>query len=212
MKQLLLVGAGDWGREVYSWLSDAQGFGTEWSVKGFLDGNPAALTGRAACEHQVISAPHAYEPVADDVFVCAIANPIAKAKVVEQLLAKGAQFISLIHKSVIFYDEVTVGAGCILAPNVVIGCQAMIQDHVGINIGCSIGHNVEIGRCTQLSCQIDLTGYVKLGERVFVGSSACVIPNIRVGDQATVGAGSVVLQDVEAATTVFGNPARVIKR
>jgi sugar O-acyltransferase (sialic acid O-acetyltransferase NeuD family) len=210
MKKLILVGASDWSVEVYSWLRDALGYGAEWEFKGFLDDNSFALAGKTFCQHKIIGDTRSYQPAADDVFVCAIGNPSTKAKVVERLLAKEAEFITLIHKSVIFYDDIKIGAGCILAPNVVVSCQVVIHDHVGINIGCAIGHNVEIGSYTQLSSHIDLTGFVKLGEKVFIGSSACFIPKVTVGDNAVVGAGSVVLRKVKAGTTVFGNPAKIV--
>lgn len=211
MKKLILVGASDWSVEVYSWLKDAIGYGTEWGFKGFLDDNPNALTGKTFCQHKLIGDTHSYDPAPEDVFVCAIGNPLVKAKVVERLLAKEAEFITLIHKSVIFYEANQIGRGCILAPNVVVSCQAVIHDHVGVNIGCAIGHDVEIGSYSQLSSHVDLTGFVKLGQKVFVGSSACFIPKVTVGDEAIVGAGSVVLRKVKARTTVFGNPAKTVR-
>jgi maltose O-acetyltransferase len=58
-------------------------------------------------------------------------------------------------------------------------------------------------------------GYTKIGEvdigrRVFIGAMAVILPDVRIGDGAIVGAGSVVREDVPAGTVVFGNPAEVI--
>jgi acetyltransferase-like isoleucine patch superfamily enzyme len=55
---------------------------------------------------------------------------------------------------------------------------------------------------------VDITGGVVLGKSVTVGSHASVLPGVKVGDGATVGAGSVVMRDVPAGVTVFGVPAR----
>jgi maltose O-acetyltransferase len=59
------------------------------------------------------------------------------------------------------------------------------------------------------------TGYtrvarVRIGARVFVGAHAIVLPGVTIGDDAIVGAGSVVRHDVEPGTVVAGNPARVL--
>lgn len=45
-----------------------------------------------------------------------------------------------------------------------------------------------------------------------IGSGATIMCGITIGEDAVVGAGSLVLADVEKATTVVGNPARAIKR
>jgi acetyltransferase-like isoleucine patch superfamily enzyme len=63
--------------------------------------------------------------------------------------------------------------------------------------------------CT-LSGHADITGKVSLGEAVFAGSHACVLPGLRVGDRAVVGAGTVVTRNVPAGSTMFGVPARLI--
>ena len=56
------------------------------------------------------------------------------------------------------------------------------------------------------------TGYtrvapVKIGKRVFVGARSVILPGVTIGDDAVVGAGSVVRRDVPENTIVAGNPA-----
>jgi maltose O-acetyltransferase len=53
-------------------------------------------------------------------------------------------------------------------------------------------------------------GKVKIGNRVFIGAGAIVLPGVFIGDDVVVGAGSVVTHDIPSATVVAGNPARVI--
>jgi maltose O-acetyltransferase len=53
-------------------------------------------------------------------------------------------------------------------------------------------------------------GAVSIGRTVFIGAMAVILPDVRIGDGAIVGAGSVVREDVPAGTVVFGNPAEVI--
>ena len=53
---------------------------------------------------------------------------------------------------------------------------------------------------------------IKIGKRVWIGIAATVLAGVTIGDNAIVGAGSVVTHDVESNTVVAGNPARVIKR
>jgi acetyltransferase-like isoleucine patch superfamily enzyme len=50
-----------------------------------------------------------------------------------------------------------------------------------------------------------------VGDRAWIGAAAVVIPNIRIGAGATVGAGAVVVTDVPDGVTVVGNPARALR-
>lgn len=50
----------------------------------------------------------------------------------------------------------------------------------------------------------------KLRHRVFVGANAVLLGPITIGDDAKIGAGAVVLQDVPAGWTAVGNPARLL--
>lgn len=49
---------------------------------------------------------------------------------------------------------------------------------------------------------------IEIGRNVWIGGGAIVLPGVRVGDDAIVGAGAVVTRDVPAGATVVGNPAR----
>ncbi len=53
-----------------------------------------------------------------------------------------------------------------------------------------------------------LAGDVRIGSGALVGAGAVILPSRTVGPRATVGAGAVVTDDVVAASTVVGNPAR----
>lgn len=53
-------------------------------------------------------------------------------------------------------------------------------------------------------------GQVHIGDHVFIGANATILPGVTIGDYAVVGAGSIVTHDVPARTVVAGVPARVI--
>ncbi|KAJ3029725.1 UNVERIFIED_CONTAM: hypothetical protein HDU68_011338 [Siphonaria sp. JEL0065] len=58
----------------------------------------------------------------------------------------------------------------------------------------------------------ELASPVKIGNDVWIGGHAIILPGVTIGDGVTIGAGSVVTKDVESRTVVVGNPARVVKR
>lgn len=100
------------------------------------------------------------------------------------------------------HPAVKIGAGVMLdhATNITIGETAEVGD------GCSILQGVTLGG----------TGkevgdrHPKIGRGVLVSVGAKVLGNISIGDEAKIAAGSVVLNDVPARTTVAGVPARIV--
>lgn len=53
---------------------------------------------------------------------------------------------------------------------------------------------------------------IEIGKNVWIGGSSVILPGVTIGDNAVIGAGSVVTHDVAPNTIVAGNPARVVKR
>jgi maltose O-acetyltransferase len=51
---------------------------------------------------------------------------------------------------------------------------------------------------------------VKIGDRVFIGAGAIILPGVTIGDDVVIGAGSVVAKDVPSDSVAVGSPARVI--
>lgn len=52
---------------------------------------------------------------------------------------------------------------------------------------------------------------VKIGRNVWIGSNSTILPGVTVGDNAVIGAGSVVTKDIPENTVFAGNPAKFIK-
>lgn len=101
--------------------------------------------------------------------------------------------------------------------------RAALGDHVEVyNLGpCSIGARSTIAQHAYLCGGThDLTtrdlplvvAPVTIGEDVFVGAKALLLPGVVVNDRAVVGAGAVVTKSVDPDVIVGGNPAKVIGR
>lgn len=50
---------------------------------------------------------------------------------------------------------------------------------------------------------------IRIGRNVWIGGGAIILPGVSIGDDALIGAGSVVTRDILAGAVAFGNPARV---
>jgi len=207
MKDVYILGAGGFGREVYGWLLDLPEFGRDMRFGGFLDDDPNALDG-FKLETGIVGSIRDYESRATHVLVCGIGRVDLKRRVCQPLREAGAEFLTVVHPTAVLGRNVRLGTGVVLCPRVTLTCDIEVGDFAMINCHSSAGHDVRIGAWTTISAHCDLTGHTRIDEEVFMGSGASVIPGKRVGRGAVVGAGSTVIRSVAAGKKVFGNPAR----
>lgn len=108
------------------------------------------------------------------------------------------------------------------------GVNIHLASDVFLNVGCvildtapvHIGKHSMLGPNVQIYCadhhrdpglrkqHLEMAKPVTIGENVWIGGGAIILPGVTVGDEAIVGAGAVVTRDVAAGATVVGNPAK----
>ena len=208
MKNLIIIGVGGFAREVYWHAQKSLGFGEEWRIKGFLDGDvKLAAEEYELLPDKVLGEVDTYEICADDVFACAVGSPKVRRHLVEKISTRGGEFINLISNLAQIIPTAKIGFGVIVSPYVGISDRAEIGNFVALNAMTIIGHDARLGNFSCVMPHAHIAGNCKIGSEVYVGSGAIILPKSKVGDGATVGAGCVVLKKVRAGATVFGNPA-----
>jgi len=208
MLEVMIIGAGGWGREVLAQMQGDTACGKEWLVKGFLDNRLHVLDG-LGCDTPIVGSPLDYSPRPGEAFVCAVGAPHERARYVQPLLSQGGLFIE-IRTEASMGPRVHLGQGCFLSRRVQLSPDVWIGDFTNVHTQTVIGHDVRIGNYAQIGAMVFIGGGARIGHLVTVYPHATVLPGIQIGDGATVGAGAVVLKDVPPGATVFGNPARVI--
>lgn len=106
--------------------------------------------------------------------------------------------------------NISLGAGAFLNFNCV------ILDVVEVSIGdkTQIGPGVQIltadhpRDAASREAGLEFGRPVRIGRNVWIGGGALILPGVTIGDDAVVGAGSVVTRDVASGQTVVGNPAK----
>jgi len=208
MYDIIILGAGGLGRELYLWAKDYFPK-DQYKIKGFLDDNPKALNNYNV-EVRVIGSINNYEVKENDRFIIGTGNVEIKKKIVEKLKARSARFLTSIHPTAIVANTAKIGQGVIICPFVAVGDHAQLDDFVILNIYSSCGHDSKIGKYCILSPYAAVTGFSILEDEVFLGTHSTVIPGKKVGYRSKVSANSVVMRDVPSNKIVFGVPGKAI--
>jgi sugar O-acyltransferase (sialic acid O-acetyltransferase NeuD family) len=206
---LIIVGAGQSGRETFTSATQAIAAGSPLCIKGFLDDNAGALEGYKY-EPGIIGGVRTYQIDKGDVFVCAIGDPVARERCCSTIEQLGGQFINIIHPLANIGLNVELGVGIVMGPFSSITCDARVGDHASIGAFSNVAHDTVLGDFCQISSHCGVNGCATLGAGVFLGSHSCILPGVTVGQWAYVGAGSIVVRDVAERVKVFGNPASPI--
>lgn len=208
MKKLLIVGAGGFGRELHAWASQHPDCGRTWELEGFLDDNAQALQPFGSFARVWPLTGHVVDPA--KLYLCGLGLPPVKQKLLQPLLAAGANFPAFIHPRALVGDRVKLGRGVVLCPGAIASADITLGDFAMLNLHATVGHDAAVGAWSTLSAHCDVTGRVQVADRVFMGSGVSIIPGLSIGSGATLGAGAVVIKDVPAGVTVVGNPARIL--
>jgi maltose O-acetyltransferase len=137
----------------------------------------------------------------------------ARAVLVELLAGLGEKTVVRAPLYVDYGDQLTIGARGFVN----FGLVALDVAPITIGDDCQIGPNVQLLTAYHPTepeprrAKLEAAAPITIGDNVWLGGGAIVLPGVTIGDDSVVGAGSVVTKDVPAGVLAVGNPARVLR-
>lgn len=208
MKDLYIIGAGGFGREVLTIAKDIEPRQDKWRIKGFLNSKSYMndIDDIDTGQYRICESLESHIISDNNVYVFAISDVNVREKMCTELSKKGAEFINLIHPTAYVTNTSVLGNGIIITPLSIVSVNTIIGDHVIIN-GGRIGHDAVISDYCTIGPQSCVLGYCTLEKKVTLGCNVSIYPHVRVRESTMVGMGSVVIRNTSPHSTIFGNPA-----
>ncbi len=204
MEKLIVIGAGGYAKSVLDSIDYYN-----YRIKGFLDeyskeeehlGYPILWNSLDGIEN-----PEKY------FYFIAIGNNKLRKIWYDRLISKKLRMINVVDKSAIISPEAKIGTGCFFGKMSVVNSKAVIGNNCIINTKALVEHGCIVKDHANISTNAVINGDVEIGMGTFVGTCSATIGQILVGEWSTIGAGAVVIDNVESGVTVAGVPAKVIK-
>lgn len=195
---VVLVGAGGFAQEVYSYLKGdiATGRLCGFFMKGVLDDLPDTYYHHSGIDLPYLGRLSEYEFEEDDRVLIAIGSAKERARISLDMSARGAKFLTYVHSSCHVADSAVIGAGSIVCPNSIVNSRAVIDEQVVVNVFCSVGHGARVGKFSVMSPYSALNGDSQVGDLCFLGTRATVFPRVSIGNKCMVDSHSFVKSSV----------------
>ncbi len=164
-----------------------------------IDSNTDAGVPIIGDDHYVISQPDRFQEYG---FIVAVDDCRARERLFELYMAAGFRMASVILGKV--SANATIGDGVVVMPDVTISDRTLVGDNCFFNFGAFVGHDNMISQSTIFAPRAMSLGYVKIGERTYVGSASTICPRLEVGHDCLISAGSTLIKDLKSSTQVMG--------
>lgn len=142
-------------------------------------------------------------------FIIGIGNNQTRKIIAEKY--KDIKYYTAIHPSSQIAVDVDIEEGTTIMANACINAAAKIGKHCIINTASIVEHDNQISDYVHLSPNVTSCGTVTIGELTHIGAGTTIKNNINITDECIIGAGAVVVKDIQEKGTYAGVPAKKMK-
>ena len=206
-KDIVIVGNGGFARETKWLLERINQVKEEWNFLGFIDEVDSFEGSRVIGNDAFILSVEKELHVA-----LAIGNAAIRERIYEKYKKNSyLRYPNLIDPSVIMSSQVELGRGNIICAGNILTVNVKMGDFCIVNLDCTLGHDVVFDSFITIYPGVNVSGAVTIERCTEIGTGTKIIQGKKIGKNAVVGAGAVVITDIPDNCTAVGVPAKVIK-
>ena len=129
MKDIVIIGAGGFGREVAWLIERINNENPTWKIKGFIDDNEQ-LWGKQEDNYKVLGGTDYLKNCGEIYAVCAVGSASVRKRIVSKFQNSKVKFATVIDPTVIISDRVQIGEGTIICAGTIITVDVKIGNYV----------------------------------------------------------------------------------
>lgn len=207
-KKLAFIGAGGHSDSVLSMIDKSK-----YEFVGYFDDKPIKKMNGYPILGTLSDAKHALlKKTVDNVFVT-IGDNGKRKEVFDDIAEKNYEsLINIISKTAtITTEEALQGRGIFIGHNSFLGAKSFVDDNSIINTGSIVEHHSTIAKHCNVCPNATINGGTVIGEGSYLGSGCTILQTLHIAPWTVIGAGGVVLKNIDLKGVFVGVPAKQIK-
>lgn len=210
MKQIVIIGAGGFGREVQWLIERINEKELTWEIKGYIDDGIDA--GTEINGYPVLGGINELLEMQQEIaVVCAIGSSSIRKKIIERISSNpNIEFPNIVDPSVQMSKYVKFGKGNIICAGTILTVNIDIKDFSILNLDCTVGHDVVLNSFVTVYPSVNISGCVMIGKHTEIGTGTQIIQGKTISENVIIGAGAVVVKNIDISGTYVGMPAKRI--
>lgn len=139
-----------------------------------------------------------------------IKSATLRLNIFQRLIKLKANIATIVSPKAYVSKYAKLGVGTIVMHQALVNTEVNVGENCILNTGCIIEHEAVVGNHSHVSTQAIVNGGCIIGDEVFIGSNATVANHQVIASRVSVGAGSVVIKNIDESGIYVGNPTRKI--
>jgi sugar O-acyltransferase (sialic acid O-acetyltransferase NeuD family) len=210
MEKIVIIGASGHAKVIIETVESNRNY----QIHGLIDSFKS--TGTKLCGYEVLGTESLLKILAEKGIkkgVIAIGDNWGRYTMYNRIkqIVPDFEFITVIHPTAIVSKSAQIGKGTVVLVAVKINAHAQIGEGCILNTNSSFGHDGVLQNFSSIAPGVTVGGNVTIGFCTAVSLGANLIQGVCVGKHSVVGAGSLILQDVDDFKLVFGIPGKEIR-
>lgn len=211
MKNIVIIGASGHGSVVLD-IIEKEG---KYNVVGFIDTYKGKV--RLKNGYEILGGedelPYLMEKFNFSAGIVAIGDNWVRKVLADRIskIVPEFRFVSTVHPQAIIGRDVRIGKGTVVMPGAIINSNSFVGNFCIINTNASLDHDGTMGDYSSLAPRASTGGHVCIGEFSAVCLGVNIIESINIGHHTVVGAGSLVVNDIESHVVAYGSPSQVVR-
>lgn len=186
-----------------------------FKIKGLLHYNHDRI-GEKYFGHQIIGCFEDFlqrETLDNICFALSMGNLDIRRNLYNKIIDKKGLIPTLIHPSCTISRRASIGNGVQIMPGSIVQGDSAVGNDTVITVNTVIAHSAKVGEHCLISGQVMIGAYSSIGNMTHIGQGSTVVSGKvkKVGDNCILGAGSVLLHDMNDNSVYVGNPAHLLR-
>lgn len=206
MKNIVIIGAGDLGKEVVWLIEDINKYYPRYLILGFLDDDETKASGEFY-GYKVLGTINQLEEIYERTpfaAVVAIQDGSVRKKIVEEHITFN-EWESIIHPTAVIASTSPVGKGSIVFPHATVSVDTKMGDYDLLYIHSTVCNDCKIGAYVSIMSGASVSERAEIGDECFLAAGSTVYPHKKLGCRVEVGVEATASKD-------YGDDAEVSEK